>query len=67
MVKKIAPSDYIVHVSLPREGGNLIIAAQFPVVDRLLEKRIKELTGVAESGIFSGLADEVLVAGGNRL
>jgi ribose 5-phosphate isomerase A len=54
------------HGPVITEGGNLIIDANFSEVDGNLEKRIKELTGVVESGIFSGLADEVLVAGGNR-
>lgn len=54
------------HGPVITEKGNLIVDCRFPTVDAALEKRIKSVTGVVESGIFSGLAHEVFVAGGNK-
>lgn len=44
------------------EKGNIIIDALFSSIHPDLEKEIKALTGVVESGLFIGYASEVLVA-----
>lgn len=54
------------HGPIITERGNLIIDCKFPLVNGDLEREIKTLTGVVESGIFAGIAHEVLVAGGKR-
>ena len=48
------------------EKGNVLIDCRFSTVNGELERAIKQQIGVVESGIFSGLAHEVLVAGGER-
>jgi ribose 5-phosphate isomerase A len=44
------------------ESGNFILDARFPRVEPTLEKEIKSITGVIESGLFQGFSPEVLVA-----
>lgn len=45
------------------EGGNLILDVEFPHVEQNLERDIKGIVGVVESGLFIGYAAEVVVAG----
>jgi ribose 5-phosphate isomerase A len=45
------------------ERGNILIDALFPKISNSLERDIKSLVGVVESGLFIGYAHEVLVAG----
>jgi ribose 5-phosphate isomerase A len=45
------------------ERGNLILDAQFSSIGATLERDIKSIVGVVESGLFIGYAAEVLVAG----
>jgi ribose 5-phosphate isomerase A len=44
------------------EAGNFILDARFPRVEPNLEKEIKSITGVIESGLFQGFSPEVIVA-----
>ncbi|MGO9641246.1 MAG: ribose 5-phosphate isomerase A [Candidatus Acidiferrales bacterium] len=44
------------------ESGNFILDARFARVEPTLEKEIKSITGVIESGLFQGFSPEVLVA-----
>jgi ribose 5-phosphate isomerase A len=44
------------------ENGNLILDARFPEILYGLEKEIKQITGVIESGLFIGFPVELLVA-----
>ena len=44
------------------EAGNFILDARFPSIESNLEKEIKSITGVIESGLFQGFSPEVLVA-----
>lgn len=47
------------------DNGNNIVDWSHGIVDEpaILEKRLKSITGVVDSGIFSGIADRVIVAG----
>jgi ribose 5-phosphate isomerase A len=49
------------------DNGNLVIDWQHGPIDQpsLLEKRLKELTGVVDCGLFCGIANLVIVAGPN--
>lgn len=51
------------HGPVITEAGNIILDAKFSTISESLEKDIKSLVGVVESGLFIGFADEVLVAG----
>jgi ribose 5-phosphate isomerase A len=44
------------------EKGNIIVDTVFPSITAGLEKEIKSITGVVESGLFIGYVSEVLVA-----
>jgi len=44
------------------ESGNVILDARFPQIAPGLEKEIKAITGVIESGLFQGFSPEVLIA-----
>jgi len=44
------------------ESGNLILDVRFKTIDRELEKNIKSITGVIESGLFQNHRAELLVA-----
>lgn len=44
------------------EDGNFVLDARFASIRPELESKIKNLTGVVESGLFIGCTDEVLVA-----
>src|ERR1700748_2297963 len=44
------------------EAGNLILDIQFDGIDKDMERRIKSITGVIESGLFIGHNVEILVA-----
>lgn len=50
------------HGPVITEAGNIVLDASFPVISDCLESEIKSITGVVESGIFTRLASEVLVA-----
>jgi ribose 5-phosphate isomerase A len=50
------------HGSVITEQGNLLFDARFSVISDELESKIKSIVGVLESGIFTRLAHEVLVA-----
>jgi ribose 5-phosphate isomerase A len=51
------------HGPVITEGGNIILDALFPKIEKTLEADIKKVLGVVESGLFTELASEVLVAG----
>lgn len=51
------------HGPVITEAGNIIIDAVFPAITEGLEREIKSLVGVVESGLFIGYAHELLVAG----
>jgi len=51
------------HGPVITEAGNIIIDAAFSTIGATLERDIKSIVGVVESGLFVGYADEVLVAG----
>ncbi len=51
------------HGPIITEAGNIILDAQFDTITKDLEKNIKSIVGVVESGLFIGFADEVIVAG----
>lgn len=55
------------HGPVITERGNIIIDAIFPNVGAGLEREIKSLVGVVESGLFIGYASEVIVAGAQGL
>ncbi len=44
------------------EHNNLVIDAWFDNIEPTLEGRLKQITGVVESGLFTGFNPEVLVA-----
>ncbi|MEW6129211.1 MAG: ribose-5-phosphate isomerase RpiA [Acidobacteriota bacterium] len=50
---------------LETDNGNYILDCQFPGIDEAgeLEREIKLISGIVESGLFIGLADIVVVAG----
>jgi ribose 5-phosphate isomerase A len=52
------------HGPVITEQGNIIIDATFVKIPERLEREIKSLVGVVDSGLFIGYASEVLVAGG---
>lgn len=45
------------------EHGNIILDVRFQTINFELEKSVKSITGVVESGLFFGYATEVLVPG----
>lgn len=47
------------------ECGNIILDCTFDKIEADLERQIKSIVGVVESGLFIGYATEVLVAGKN--
>lgn len=49
------------------ENGNVIIDAKFKEIAPSLEKELKTLTGVVETGLFTGMTPEVIVAGNSGL
>jgi ribose 5-phosphate isomerase A len=50
------------HGPIITENGNIILDATFSSIEAGLEREIKSLPGVVESGLFIGYASEVLVA-----
>ena len=42
------------------ENGNLILDVRFSNIDETLEKRLKNITGVIETGLFIGYNVEIL-------
>lgn len=55
------------HGAVITEQGNLIFDARFNEISDLLEEKIKSIVGVVESGIFTSLAHEALVADTDRV
>lgn len=51
------------HGPVITERGNIIIDALFSKIDSEMEKRINEIVGVVDNGLFIGYASEVIVAG----
>ena len=49
------------------EHNNVILDAWFDTVHPALEREIKQLTGVVESGLFVGTTREIIVASTNRV
>lgn len=49
------------------ENGNFVLDAHFANIAEDLERQIKTLTGVVESGLFLNFSPEVLVAGIDRV
>ena len=51
------------------DGGNMILDCAFGVIEDpvVLERRIREIVGVIESGLFIGRAGLAIVAGGNGI
>lgn len=69
---KLGASEVTLRSGLPgkhgpviSEAGNLILDARFPEIGDSLERDLKCLVGVVESGLFFSYATEVLVAGGD--
>jgi ribose 5-phosphate isomerase A len=50
------------HGPVITEAGNVLLDVVFSEIDCDLERRIKQITGVVESGLFCGYISEVLVA-----
>jgi len=50
------------HGPVITERGNIIIDALFSKIDSGMEKRINEIVGVVDNGLFIGYASEVIVA-----
>ena len=50
------------HGPVITEGGNLILDAEFGEIHGNLERDIKAIVGVVESGLFIGYASEILIA-----
>jgi ribose 5-phosphate isomerase A len=50
------------HGPVITEGGNIIIDATFSSISENLEREIKKIVGVVDSGLFIGYATEVIVA-----
>jgi ribose 5-phosphate isomerase A len=55
------------HGPIITEAGNIILDASFPIVEKTLERDIKSIVGVVESGLFIDYSDEVIVAGKDGL
>ena len=51
------------HGPVITEAGNVILDATFSSIQENLEREIKLIVGVVDSGLFIGYANEVLVAG----
>jgi ribose 5-phosphate isomerase A len=51
------------HGPVITEKGNVLLDVEFAVFSATLEREIKSLVGVVESGLFIGYASELLVAG----
>lgn len=49
-------------VPMISQAGNLIVDAEFGTVTATLERDIKSIVGVVESGLFIGYASEILIA-----
>lgn len=55
------------HGPVITERGNIILDAVFPTISERLERDIKSIIGVVDSGLFIGYATEVLVAGADGI
>ena len=67
-LKELGAREFKIRNGMPgvygpaRSGdGNLLMDAFFSNIDRALEKRIKQIVGVIESGLFAGYTSEVVV------
>jgi len=49
------------HGAVITEGGNIILDAKFNNIEDSLELKIKSLTGVVDSGLFTDICAEVLI------
>src|ERR1700761_6406457 len=67
-LKKLGATDLVLRPAKGKDGpvitenGNLILDAHFDGIDKQMEKKIKSITGVIESGLFIGFNIEVLTA-----
>lgn len=70
-LKKLGANSIVVRPAKGKDGpiisenDNLILDCRFDEVGSSLEKDIKAITGVIESGLFIGYPLEILVAGNN--
>ena len=55
------------HGPIITEAGNIILDVKFSAIKSELEKQIKSVVGVVESGLFMGYAHEVIVASAGGL
>lgn len=53
------------HGPVITEAGNIILDAQFKEIGADSEKRIKQIVGVVESGLFIGYAHEIMIGSGS--
>src|SRR6201996_3671728 len=67
-LKKLGVTDLLLRPAKGKDGpvitenGNLVLDATFDGIDKDMERKIKSITGVIESGLFIGFDIEVLVA-----
>ena len=47
-------------ISVITENGNIILDAWFDNIDETLERRLKNITGVVETGLFIGYNVEIV-------
>lgn len=68
-LKKIGASEVVLrpatgkHGPIITEAGNIVLDAKFSKIEKNLEREIKSIVGVVESGLFIGYSSEVIVAG----
>ena len=55
------------HGPVITERGNIIVDAAFPEINESLERDVKQVLGVVDSGLFIGYAHEVLVGGADSV
>lgn len=67
-LKRLGATEIVLRLAKGKDGpvvtenGNLILDTRFSFIASSLEKEIKQITGVIESGLFIGYDAEVLVA-----
>jgi ribose 5-phosphate isomerase A len=68
-LRALGASETVIRVGSGKHGpviterGNIILDAAFPAITEGLEREIKSVIGVVDSGLFIGYASEVMVAG----
>lgn len=68
-MRALGASEAVIRVGSGKHGpviterGNIILDAAFPTISEGLEREIKSVIGVVDSGLFIGYASEVMVAG----